>query len=68
MIMKCVKLTGAKKLEVSEIEMPKDNGKVIFKVNSCGICGSDLHYWEMGNPIGLVMGHEFSGEVVNPGK
>lgn len=65
--MKCVKLTDAKKLEVSEIEMPKDNGKVIFKVNSCGICGSDLHYWEMGNPIGLVMGHEFSGEVVNPG-
>ena len=63
--MKCVKLTGAKKLEVSEIEMPKDNGKVIFKVNSCGICGSDLHYWEMGNPIGLVMGHEFSGIVID---
>ena len=55
-------------LELNEIEIPSNEEKVIFKVNSCGICGSDLHYFEVGNPKGLVMGHEFSGTVVNPGK
>lgn len=66
--MKCVELVDVKKLELNEIEIPSNEEKVIFKVNSCGICGSDLHYFEVGNPKGLVMGHEFSGTVVNPGK
>ena len=43
------------------------NGSVVIKVNSCGICGSDIHYWDLGMPVGLVMGHEFSGTVVDPG-
>ena len=66
--MKCLKLTGQKKLEVSEINEPEKNGKdVIFKVNACGICGSDIHYWDMGNPVNLVMGHEICGTVIDPG-
>ena len=28
---------------------------------------SDIHYWDLGQPVGLVMGHEFSGVVVDPG-
>lgn len=66
--MKCVKIIDTKKLEVSEIEEPKSfNGNVIFKVEACGICGSDIHYWDLGQPKELVMGHEFAGTVINPG-
>jgi len=66
--MKCVKIAAAKKMEVANIDEPKSiNGSVIIKVKSCGICGSDIHYWEIGMPQGLVMGHEFAGEVIDPG-
>lgn len=66
--MKCVKVVGERKVEVGEIEVPVSNGgEVIIKVSSCGICGSDIHYWDMGAPVDLVMGHEFAGVVVDPG-
>lgn len=66
--MKCVSINGVKSLKVEERNTPEfDNGKVVFKVNSCGICGSDIHYWVSGGPVGLVMGHEFSGTVVESG-
>ena len=66
--MECVKLTGVKNLELSEMEMPESrDGSVVFKVESSGICGSDIHNWDNGAPVGLVLGHEFAGVVVNPG-
>lgn len=66
--MKCVKLTGVKKLELGEIEKPvSKNGSVVFKVEAAGICGSDIHNWDGGSPEGLVLGHEFAGTVVDPG-
>ncbi len=66
--MKCVKISGAKKVEVSTLRQPvSKNGSVVLKVCSCGICGSDIHYWESGEPKDLVLGHEFSGVVVDPG-
>lgn len=66
--MKCVKIKGAKEFEISSCEMPKKvEGKVLFKVDACGICGSDIHYWVSGEPKGLVMGHEFAGTVIDPG-
>ena len=66
--MKCVKIAGAKMVESSTINKPVSrDGSVVIKVNSCGICGSDIHYFVSGEPKGLVMGHEFSGEVVDPG-
>ena len=66
--MKCVKIVGPKKLELSACEKPISNHKrVIFKVDACGICGSDIHYWDSGEPKGLVMGHEFAGTVVDTG-
>lgn len=45
-------------------------GEVVLKVCRCGICGSDLHMTE--DPVfdlekGAVIGHEFSGEVVETG-
>jgi 2-desacetyl-2-hydroxyethyl bacteriochlorophyllide A dehydrogenase len=44
-------------------------GELVLAVKSCGICGSDLHAAALppGLPAGTVMGHEFSGEVVEVG-
>jgi 2-desacetyl-2-hydroxyethyl bacteriochlorophyllide A dehydrogenase len=40
----------------------------LLKVAACGICGSDLHSYADGwAPPGTVMGHEYSGEVVEVG-
>ncbi len=42
--------------------------EVLLKVAACGICGSDLHMTEdpetFGIGQGVVLGHEFAGEVV----
>lgn len=45
-------------------------GDVILKVAYCGICGSDVHATEASASqvaSGTVLGHEFSGEVVQSG-
>lgn len=66
--MKCVKIVDTKKVELTETAAPiSKNGSVVFKVEACGICGSDIHNWDMGEPKGLIMGHEFSGTIINPG-
>ena len=56
-------------LEVREIDIcePSAN-ELLLKVGACGICGSDLHAVQTGFvPVGTVMGHEFSGEIVAVG-
>ena len=66
--MKCVKIKGVKKFEIGDIPEPKSqDGSVVIDVKKCGICGSDIHYWDAGEPVGLVMGHEYCGIVTNPG-
>ena len=66
--MKSVSIKGVKEFEIKEIEEPvSDGNKVIVDVIKTGICGSDLHYWVLGMPQGLVMGHEFCGTVRDPG-
>ncbi|ELU06025.1 hypothetical protein CAPTEDRAFT_149787 [Capitella teleta] len=49
-------------------------GEVQIAVHSCGICGSDVHYWKHG-AIGdfivnapMVLGHESSGTVTKVGQ
>lgn len=70
--MKAVSLTGPKTCELIDSPIPESNGEdVIIDVSMCGICGSDLHFWHNGvgmdNKPGLIMGHEFSGTVHDPG-
>lgn len=59
-------------LRVDDIDDPKPQpGQVLLKVCRCGICGSDLHITEdpvFGAVSGDVLGHEFSGEVIETGK
>ena len=70
--MKAIALTGPRQLEIIETRTPEPDGQnVIIKVSVCGICGSDIHYWELGVGMdgmpGLIMGHEFSGSVIDTG-
>lgn len=41
--------------------------EVVLRVGHCGICGSDLHLHDTFELPGLVLGHEFAGEVVAVG-
>lgn len=66
--MRAMKLNGIRNFEVSEIPEPTSKeGSVLIDVKKAGICGSDIHYWDLGQPNGLVMGHEYCGIVTDPG-
>lgn len=69
--MKALTLVDVKKFEIIEKEIPKAvNNKVVIKVKKAGICGSDIHMiWATGYNVGtnFVIGHEFCGEVYDPG-
>lgn len=58
-------------LRIGELAAPEAGpGQVLLKVCRCGICGSDLHMTEdatFGLERGAVIGHEFSGEVIDVG-
>ena len=61
---------GPGHLELREVEPPQPGpGEVLIEVKACGICGTDVHvlhdkfpYWP---PV--ILGHEFSGVVVETG-
>lgn len=63
-------------IEVRDIPVPKlMDGYSLLKVKACGICGSDVHIYEwtpgydvMTPYMPLILGHEFSGEVIEVGK
>lgn len=62
---------AGKLLQIEEVSDPSPSpGELILKVESCGICGSDLHVADLPGalPAGTVMGHEFSGVVAAVGK
>jgi L-iditol 2-dehydrogenase len=63
---------GANHIEVREVEKPKaEDDEVMIKVISAGVCGTDLHIksgeWPL-KKFPVVVGHEFSGEIVEVGK
>jgi len=54
--------------EIKQIAEPRlEPDSVIVKVKKCGICGSDLHFFKTAPNDGALLGHEFSGEVVEIG-
>ena len=59
------------KMEMREVRVPKvGDADVLVKVKNCGICGSDISYYFGLSPTGkmpIVLGHEFTGEVVEVG-
>lgn len=69
--MKAAMVVDAKKMVITDVEEPKRDGyHVIMKPTCVGICGSDIHMWELGflpQYKNMVMGHEHAGIVVDPG-
>lgn len=65
---KSVIIKDKKLLEMAELDNITADGKnVLIEIKKAGICGSDIHNWESGEPKGLAMGHEYCGVVVDPG-
>ena len=57
--------------EIQEAELPSPGpGKVLVRVRSVGVCGSDLHFFrgEFPMPPGFILGHECAGEVAALGE
>jgi 2-desacetyl-2-hydroxyethyl bacteriochlorophyllide A dehydrogenase len=52
---------------VDEEPGPLQQGWVRLRVEACGICGSDLHFWhsELPRPIGTAPGHELVGTILD---
>lgn len=70
--MKAVTWHGRRDVRVDTVPDPtiKDATDVIVRVTSSGICGSDLHLYEVLGPFldeGDILGHEPMGEVVEVG-
>ena len=66
--MRSVVLKGARELVACNVPEPAyKDGYVLMNVRKCGICGSDIHYWNVGVPQDLIMGHEFCGTVLDSG-
>lgn len=82
MKMKAALWYGKRDIRVEEVDRPvPSKGEVVVKVKNCGICGTDLHDYTDGpqvipvdepNPLTgdkapIIIGHEFSGEIVELG-
>lgn len=70
--MKAVQITEPRKLEIVEIEKPmiQNPDEVMIQVKAAGICGSDVHIYHGTNPMATyprIIGHEFTGEIVETG-
>lgn len=69
--MKCLYYGSYNSLEVKEVPIPAmADDEVLVKVAGCGICGSEIETYKSRSPRRtppLIMGHEFSGEIVQVG-
>jgi len=63
---------GPGNIEIRDMEIPQipNDDWVLIKVKAAGVCGTDLHIWHDQFPYWppVVLGHEFSGEIVEAGK
>lgn len=69
--MKAGVLFNERDIRYADFEDPKcGDDEVIIKVKACGVCGSDSHrilgQWKYELPA--ILGHEFSGVIVEKGK
>ena len=63
------------RMKLEDLPVPSiSEREVLVKVKACGICGSDIAYYYGKSPLEtesgkgpLVLGHEFSGEVIEVG-
>lgn len=63
---KSIYLTGINKFKINEKLQKIDTEQVLVKVDSCGICSSDLKFIYTGSRIKkypIILGHEISGTI-----
>lgn len=62
-------LESDKLISLKEVPDPNNDGaSMIIRVSKVGICGSDIHMWDVGEAMeGKLLGHEYCGVVVDPG-
>jgi 2-desacetyl-2-hydroxyethyl bacteriochlorophyllide A dehydrogenase len=68
MVMRAVEWAGVENLRQVDHPVPVPaSGQAVVEVAAAGICGSDLHSYLHGVAVvpGQVLGHEFSGRVVD---
>lgn len=61
-----------KPLSLEQVPIPEPGpGEVLVRLDACGICHTDVHYWrgehELPVPLPRVLGHEGIGRVVKQG-
>ena len=76
--MKAVVLRQPRQLDWADVPEPRLTAEhdVLIQVEACGICGSDLRYWQgdnpwalhtlgrhVPNPPNIILGHEYAGVV-----
>ncbi|MEG2001422.1 MAG: alcohol dehydrogenase catalytic domain-containing protein, partial [Evtepia sp.] len=66
--MKAVVMGLSRQTSIREVDDAKvDNEHVLIHVKKTAICGSDKHTWADGSCPNAIIGHEYSGEVLDPG-
>jgi (R,R)-butanediol dehydrogenase/meso-butanediol dehydrogenase/diacetyl reductase len=68
--MKAAVFKGIESIDVEDVPEPEAGPEdLVVEVSACGICGSDLHTYQHGSFVqpGQIMGHEFSGRVIEAG-
>lgn len=62
-------VTGKGQLELREYPDPSPApGKAVVQITYCGICGTDLHAYQSGEPYNpAICGHEWTGHVTGVG-
>lgn len=70
--MRALMYLGTRQMEMQDVAEPGTaHGRIVLKVGAASICGSDLHGF-LGKSAKrvppLIMGHEFTGEVVDLGR
>ncbi|MEH8161549.1 alcohol dehydrogenase catalytic domain-containing protein [Aeromonas allosaccharophila] len=68
---KCVKLSSPSHIAIQEVPYPKKkSSEVLIRVESVGICGSDIGAYRGVNPLVTyprIIGHEIVGRVIETG-
>ena len=65
--MRAAVITEGGAFSLTRVEDPQPGpGELLLQVSACGLCGSDLKARDVMVP-GVIMGHEFGGEVVGVG-
>jgi 2-desacetyl-2-hydroxyethyl bacteriochlorophyllide A dehydrogenase len=70
--MKVAVYKGIKSIRFEERPIPRAGpGEAVVKIKYCGICGTDMHLYFIGDPMikpGVVLGHENVGTVYELGE